>query len=127
MKVFVYWNLHRKTYSIRAMEGAKKGLVVGHADEMTLHNVEFRVSEAGRQRVLRYKRKNVHAGVVGYIPTSDLIDESIPYDTIVKYNPYLGPKFTAGIGHVPVSSARRVRLESYDKKPTISAIFGECR
>ena len=127
MKVFVYWNLHRKTYSIRAMEGPTRGLVVGHADEMTLHNVEFKVSEAGRQRVLRHKRKNVHAGIVGYIPTSDQIDASIPYDTIVKYNPYLGPKFTAGIGYIPVSSANRVRLESFDKQPTISAIFGECQ
>jgi len=65
MRVFVYFNLHRKCWSVRALNGRYKGRVVAHCDRVLLTDVEFRVSEAGRQRVLREGRKNVHAGVVG--------------------------------------------------------------
>jgi hypothetical protein len=62
MKVRVYFNLHRRVFSI---QDAKIRLVIGHAPEVALENVEFKVSEAGRQRVLRENRKNVHSYVVG--------------------------------------------------------------
>ena len=65
MKVFVYFNLHRKLFSVKALEGPDKGKVIGHTTYLWLKDVTFKVSEAGRQRVLREKRKNVHAGVVG--------------------------------------------------------------
>lgn len=65
MRVFIYWNLHRACWSIKALDGASKGLVVAHAVHWQVEGVRFKVSEAGRQRVLREKRKNVHAGVVG--------------------------------------------------------------
>lgn len=65
MRVAVYFNLHRKCFSIRAMEGPAKGRVVAHADDVILGRVSFRVSEAGRQRVIRERRKNVHAFVEG--------------------------------------------------------------
>ena len=67
LRVFVYFNLHRKCWSIKAMEGPSKGRVIGHADAIALDRAEFRVSQAGRQRVLREKKKNVHAGVVGWL------------------------------------------------------------
>ena len=65
MRVFVYYNLHKKCWSIRALEGENKGRVIAHRHEVCLENVTFKVSEAGRQRVLREGRKNVHAGCVG--------------------------------------------------------------
>lgn len=71
MRVFVYFNLHKKCWSIRAMEGNQKGRVIAHAQAVELANCTFKVSEAGRQRVLREKRKNVHAGVVGDIIAFD--------------------------------------------------------
>lgn len=80
-RVYVYRNLHRKCYSVKSL---RTGRVIGHVDEITLTNVEFRVSKAGRERVLREKRKNVHAGVVGYIAIASMHGEIIP----VKYNPY---------------------------------------
>jgi len=61
--VHVYRNLgnaSKERYSIR-----QGGLVVGHADEVYLRDCEFRVSEAGRQRVLQEGRKNVHAYIKG--------------------------------------------------------------
>ena len=65
MRVFVYFNLHKRRWSLKAMDGPSKGRVVAHADKVLLRDCVFRVSEAGRQRVLQTKRKAVHAGVVG--------------------------------------------------------------
>ena len=85
MKVFVYFNLHKKVFSVKALEGEHKGRVVAHRRELSLRYVEFKVSEAGRQRVLREKRKNVHAGVVGYW---DDTNHSVDNEIEVTYNPY---------------------------------------
>jgi hypothetical protein len=65
MRVFVYFNLHKKCFSIKALEGDRKGRVVAHSNTVLLEGCKLMVSEAGRQRVLREKRKNVHAGVSG--------------------------------------------------------------
>lgn len=80
-RVYVYRNLHRKCYSVRSME---TGRVLFHVDEITLVNVKFRVGKAGREKVLRTKQKNVHAGVVGYIADVSLLCQP----TKVTYNPY---------------------------------------
>lgn len=64
-RVFVYRNLRKRCYSIRAAEGTWKGLVIAHAERVEVDDVSFKVSEAGRQRVLRTGVKNVHAGVEG--------------------------------------------------------------
>lgn len=61
-QVKVYYNLHKNLFSVK---DAKTGLVIGHAEMVNLSNVVFKVSEAGRQRVLREGRKNVHAYVTG--------------------------------------------------------------
>lgn len=67
MKVFVYRNLAFKehVYSIKLLDGILKNKVVGYSPCLLLENCDFAVSQAGRNRVLRTKRKNVHAGVVG--------------------------------------------------------------
>lgn len=100
MKVFVYFNLHKKVWSIKALEGDRKGRVIGHADCVFLEDINPKVSEAGRQRVIREKRKNVHAGIVGTLKwvdrNSNLRDHFTDCDanllgtctTPVTYNPY---------------------------------------
>lgn len=67
MKVFVYRNIKEKgnVFSIKVLEGPLKNRVVGHSRGLFLENCQFVVSEAGRQRVLKTKQKNVHAAVVG--------------------------------------------------------------
>lgn len=113
MKVFVYFNLHRYLWSIKALEGPRKGRVIGHARTVDLANVTFKVSEAGRQRVIRERKKNVHAGVVGDLELwvnkhgEKQIDVGL-FDTAygrkldgvqwkgfmsVTYNPFKGPTF----------------------------------
>ena len=64
MKVDVYFNLHKKVWSVRCVKTRK---VVLHTTELTLSDVTFKVSQAGRERVIREKRKNVHAVVRGVL------------------------------------------------------------
>tara|TARA_B110000091_G_scaffold190910_1_gene214394 strand:+ start:228 stop:635 length:408 start_codon:yes stop_codon:yes gene_type:complete len=106
MKVSVYRNLHNGLISIKS---ASSGLVLGHAKSVDISGADFVVNEAGRQRVLRDKQKNVHAYVKGL-----LLDTRgfMPYkgrslqrctalgaihstykDTVVSYNPYKAPHF----------------------------------
>jgi hypothetical protein len=65
VKVFVYRNLNNGVWSVKSLLGSTYGRVIMHATDVLLVKPEFKVSEAGRQRVLREGRKNVHAGVVG--------------------------------------------------------------
>ena len=65
MKVEAYRNLHNGKYSVKALEGPNKGRVILHCDHVELGNVEFKVSQAGRARVLKERKKYVHATVRG--------------------------------------------------------------
>jgi hypothetical protein len=88
MKVFVYRNLHKNCWSVKALEGENKGRVIYHAQNVTLSDCTFKVSKAGRERVLREKRKNVHAGVVGQLGRINVPLSYMPQMTAVTYNPY---------------------------------------
>lgn len=87
MKVFVYYNLHKKKWSVKALEGPKKNKVIHHSDYVYLRDVTPKVSQRGRARVLLEKSKNVHAGLVGTLVT---LEEVLLLDTYkqVSYNPY---------------------------------------
>lgn len=121
MKVFVYFNLHRKCLSVKALEGPMKGRVIRHADNIILCNAVFKVSEAGRQRVIREKRKNVHAGVVGY--DEGRIGHRLLWGDPVKYNPYKYSSFVHAVNETPVHSARLVQVAAYDGRANILAQF----
>jgi hypothetical protein len=86
-KVFVYWNLHKNVWSIRD-EKSKK--VIAHSESLLLTDCKFKVSEAGRQRVLRERKKNVHAGATGIL--SGIIPRASGKQ--VYYNPYKQDCFT---------------------------------
>jgi hypothetical protein len=84
--VKVYRNLGHAPGDFSIMQ---KGLVVAHADEVVLQDVTFRVSNAGRNRVLDEKRKNVHAFAVGTLSESkEVRDRTMEYGVEVTYNPY---------------------------------------
>ena len=53
-KVFVYYNLHKHKWSVKDV---KTGRVMSHQYEVQLYNATFKVSAAGRSRVLKEKRK----------------------------------------------------------------------
>lgn len=129
MKVFVYFNLHRKLWSVKALEGPNKGRVIDHSCLVALRDCTYKVSEAGRQRVLREQRKNVHAGVVGYLvdEVADLFH--ISKDEVSKpvtYNPYRFATFVEKHSERPIYRSRgsvmRIREGGL---PVVMAVFNE--
>jgi hypothetical protein len=102
-KVKSYRNLHKKCLSVQTM--TKKGWrVTAHVQEITLSDVEFRVSETGRQRVLNEKRKNVHAFVIGFVS-----EDKLDYPNRLSYNPYKNTGFSNEAGEV-VKSAKHAKV-----------------
>lgn len=112
LKVKVYFNITKKTFSIQ-----HNGKVIGHADQIALKNVEFKVSEKGRQRVLKEKRKNVHAYVVGEISDFQLIKVQ---GVGVTYNPYKFPNFYERASGQSVFATACAKLTVEDKKARIT-------
>ena len=90
-RVFVYYNLRSHLWSVKALTGPNKGLVIAHCRDLTLSNVTPRISEAGRQRVLRDKQKNVHAGLVGHW---EALEYPYVHTASITYNPYRAATFT---------------------------------
>lgn len=99
MKVDVYWNLHKQTFSIRSREKEDYGRVIRHADHVHIRNPTAVVSKAGRERVLREKKKNVHAVIRGELVEKSeaqpyLFQGSPWYKRFVwHYNPYKHDQF----------------------------------
>ena len=98
MNVDVYKNLHKDTWSVR---DRSTGLVVDHDDYVVVENAQFIVQPAGRRKVLREQKKNVHAFVRGTrVPMSELsttVRHSTPA-TRVSYNPYKSGAFKTQTG-----------------------------
>ena len=121
-KVEVYRNLHKKCWSVRW-----HGRVIKHVDEIHLENVDLVVQPAGREKVLREKRKNVHAFAKGEVASSIqyllegwkltndnyLVKEKevTPYNaTQVVYNPYKHNSFVYADSEEPIFHAERIYL-----------------
>lgn len=104
-RVFVYYNLHRGVWSVRALSGPARGRVIAHSDHVVLSQAHGRVSKAGRERVLREKRKNVHAGIVGTLQALDkpcgFFEAGLP----VSYNPYKYENFVYQHNEQPFEGA----------------------
>ena len=109
----IYRNLRDDCWSVRL-----HGKVIAHADSLAVRGVEFSVSEPGRQRVLRERRKNVHTFVVGHVDwevDEETIEATILVRprTLVYYDPYKGPHFVTAWSNEPVYSARYVVLSKH--------------
>ena len=103
MRVFVYYNIRKKCWSIR---DCKTRRVIGHSDLLCLRDVTFKVSAAGRARVLKEGRKNVHAGCEG-TPESRLLGTlgaKLEAEQ-VTYNPYKYESFVRVSDKSPVEVA----------------------
>lgn len=101
-RVRVYKNLHTGTLSMQTYIRGRGWRVTAHPERVELFQARFIVYEAGRQRVLREKRKNVHAYIEGFIGC----EASKVYDGRARYNPYEGPSWTANGD--PIGEATRV-------------------
>ena len=99
-RIEVYRNLHNDTFSIR-----RNGKVVKHLanwQTIFLKDVKFAVQPAGREKVRREGKKNVHAFIRG----TYLAPSTFPHTTSefkakctewVTYNPYQNDHFTATV------------------------------
>ena len=123
-KIEVYRNLHKDCWSVR-----QKGIVRFHCNLIKMHICEFIVQPAGRAKVLREKKKNVHAFIRGYLW------EDKHHDTLAKldqkncfiwddihYNPYKADTFVDFAGE-PVYSASFADLSIKDKKTPVLALL----
>ena len=85
-KVFIYKNLHKDCWSVK-----QDGLVKMHTHDLSLFDCSFRVNQRGRQQVLEERRKNVHAGISGYIDLpwdEEDVSREGQKTKLAMYNPY---------------------------------------
>jgi hypothetical protein len=88
-QVRIYFNLHKKTLSVQTKANGQ-WKVTAHQFTAYLQNAKFKVSEAGRQRVLKQQKKNVHAFITGEL--IEKLPQNGTFDS-ARYNPYELEKF----------------------------------
>jgi hypothetical protein len=117
----VYFNLHKRLFSVTQKNERNNWAVIAYTNYIQLKNVKFIVSEAGRQRVLREKRKNVHAFLEGfrcYVLANHF------HPRRITYNPYKSDSFMCpfmGIERVESSKYAMLNIDSRTNKPVITA------
>ena len=99
-KVFVYKNLHKDCWSIK-----QDGLVKAHTHDLEMWDCAFHVNAKGRAKVLDEQRKNVHAGIKGYIDEHGVSAIEYPLRanwSAVTYNPYKYDSFVDKTTEEPI-------------------------
>lgn len=91
--VRVYFNLHKKTFSVQTYVPGKGWRLSHHTDSIKLENATFKVYESGRKRAIAEGKKNVHAYVVGTMSDVDGFDLNTVDLQQVSYNPYFAGTF----------------------------------
>ena len=86
--VRIYRNIKTNVWSIWCMDECR---VIAHVDSIRLKDAVFHVSEKGRQRVIREKRKNVHAWVHGVVTNNP--PTAVREEFRLSYNPYKSAYF----------------------------------
>jgi len=104
-RVQVYYNLHKKCLSVRY-----KGIVIAHTRQIVLTDAKFHVQPAGREKVLREKKKNVHAYVSGKLKES--FQDIWTAKQYVSYNPYKNKTFIDKLTNKTITSAEVVHISN---------------
>lgn len=109
MLLRIYRNLHKKCFSVQT-KSEKGWRVKEHKHSILIENASFKVIESGRQKVLREKKKNVHAFVVGQM--SELHIDQFKKENLINlsYNPYKMDSFYIKETGEPVKNAKFVFL-----------------
>ena len=122
MRVEAYYNLHKNVFSIRHM-----GRVIQHTKMAVIKDAEYIVRPAGRAKVLREGKKNVHAFVRGEWLGMNLgmIMSCLPHHDRGKrviYNPYKYSTFVEALTDEPVhASDLAILWKEPNEKPKIGA------
>jgi len=98
-RVYVYRNLHKNCWSVR-----QSGKVVDHTHFLLLRDCRYLVGEAGRERVRKEKKKNVHAGISGYVVYKVQEEQYWADWGTITYNPYYMESFALVNGDGVLSS-----------------------
>ena len=120
-RVQIYKNLHNGMWSIRC---TRSKLVIAHASYVVLSDVTFKVSEAGRQRVIREGKKNVHAFAEGILenwaghPYKDRIAQTPQLTCAISYTSFDGERFK--VGYNPYRFPYFYVVETLDKLINVS-------
>ena len=103
MQYDVYWCITRGGWSIR---DPQSGLVVAHVPRCVMRNARFVVQQGGRLRVLRERRKNVHAYVRGetIFPAGHILQQGVRGRQI-RYDPYTMSEFQFADTGAPCASS----------------------
>lgn len=110
-RVQVYVNLHlTKTYGqpVYSVRDKRTRRVIDHVTAISLADAHCKVSQAGRERVVRERRKNVHAFVEGTMAPVPPDHQSWRAGT---YNPYRYKTFVDRLTEAPVVFADYVVLD----------------
>lgn len=116
MRVEVYWNLHKKCWSVR-----HKGKVIAHKQAVELIDVTWVVQPAGNARVRREKRKNVHAFARGTLAEDGDIHfyyGDISNHNRASYNPYENTTFIREFEGKPLTKSKYARLATLTEYTT---------
>jgi hypothetical protein len=113
-KAKVYFNIRKRVFSV-----VVAGRVAYHANMVMLGNCKFKVSEAGRLRVLKQGRKNVHAFIYGDLLAIDMPITVKDDARQVTYNPYKYETFVSRDTLERIDSANLVYLKADQERPNI--------
>jgi hypothetical protein len=113
MRAQVYWNLHLKCWSLR---DPRTGRVFAHAAHVELVDAVCRVQRGARERMVRERRRSVHAYVVGEVRVfGAAAPERAEADAWVRftYNPYRSAQFHVAdpTSPTPLAGAARMRFD----------------
>lgn len=95
MKLFrIYRNLNKGNFSIQSYLKDKKGYrVTDRANTIIMENCTFKIYNSGRQRVIKEKRKNVHAYIEAVSYNHLKGDLDVNNFREIYYNPYTCSSF----------------------------------
>jgi hypothetical protein len=88
-RVNTYGNLHTGKVSIRDARS-----VIGHADRVFLNDVYFKVGERARARVVRERRRYVHAFANGEALYFNNEFRLLNFEEEIRYSPFRAGHFT---------------------------------
>lgn len=98
-----------------------KWKVIGHPASVSLNSVRFLVYQSGRDRVLREKKKYVHAFVEGELEFSN--HGVLSNGQAISYNPYKMDSFYLVSTEQPIKTAAWAEIHSDDKRSIMKVIL----
>lgn len=123
IKVAVYFNLHKDLFSVMSRQGSTYGKVLFHTDNIILSDVTFVVRPKGREKVIKDKRKNVHAFCYGYIDIKDKKEQT--KGRLISYNPYKAAHFYYKDDLSKAEGSDKIKMEVTNNKGKIWECLNE--